>query len=145
MANCSKCGSLLSPGDTFCDSCGTRTEEAPSASQPEARSPLPPQTPLTRGFFSSLFDVSFTSLITTRVIKVLYVLIIIVDALTALAYVIIAFRVSSTAGILVLFVIGPIMFVLYLIIWRVLLELVIAIFRIEENTQELAAAGRAVS
>ncbi len=98
-----------------------------------------------RSFFRSLFDVSFTSLITTRVIKVLYVLIIIVDALTTLAYVIIAFRISSTAGILVLFLIGPIMFILYLIIWRVLLELVIAIFRIKENTQELAAQGRHVS
>jgi hypothetical protein len=76
---------------------------------------------------------------------VLYVLIIIVDALTTLAYVIVAFRVSSAAGILVLFVIGPIMFILTLVIWRVLLELVIAIFRIKENTEELVAQGRHVS
>jgi Domain of unknown function (DUF4282) len=76
---------------------------------------------------------------------VLYVLVIIVDALVTLAYVIIAFRVSSSAGILVLFVIGPIMFILYLVTWRVLLELVIAIFRIMENTKELVAQGRPVS
>jgi hypothetical protein len=95
-----------------------------------------------RGFLESLFDVSFSSLITTRVIKVLYVLSMIVIGLFALFFVVAAFSNSVAGGIVVLVVVAPLAALLYLIYVRVLLELVIVIFRIMETNTELVALQR---
>lgn len=101
-----------------------------------------------RGFFASLFDISFTSFITTKIIKVLYVLALIGIALTALAFVIIAFKESTGAGIAVLFVVAPLSGLIYAIYTRVFLEFVIQVFRIAElmrdqNTLQRAAFANA--
>jgi hypothetical protein len=95
-----------------------------------------------RGFLESLFDVSFSSLITTRVIKVLYILSMIIIGLFALFFVVAAFSNSVAGGIIVLVVIAPLAALLYLIYVRVLLELVIVIFRIMETNTELVALQR---
>jgi hypothetical protein len=91
----------------------------------------------TNGFFGSLFDLSFTSLVTTRIIKVLYVLAIIVIGIEALAWVLVGFHQSAGLGVVMLFIVAPIFGLLALIYTRVLLEVVIALFRIMENTGEL--------
>jgi hypothetical protein len=93
----------------------------------------------TNGFFGSLFDLSFTSLVTTRIIKVLYVLAIIVIGIEALAWIFLGFHQSAGLGVLMLFIVAPIFGLLALIYTRVLLEVVIALFRIMENTGELVA------
>lgn len=95
-----------------------------------------------RGFFSSLFDLSFTSLITTKIIKLLYVLSIILIGISALFFILAAFHQSSALGAIVLLIVAPIISLFYLIYARVLLELVIALFRIMENTGEMVAQGR---
>jgi hypothetical protein len=51
-----------------------------------------------KGFFGSLFDLSFTSLVTTRIIKVLYVLAIIVIGIYALIFIAGGFSNSTSAG-----------------------------------------------
>ena len=61
----------------------------------------------TKGFFGSLFDLSFTSLVTTRIIKVLYVLAIIVIGLYVLIFIAGGFSRSSSAGIFVLLILAP--------------------------------------
>jgi hypothetical protein len=93
----------------------------------------------TKGFFGSLFDLSFTSLILTRIIKVLYVLAIIVIGFYALVFILAGFHNSAAAGVLVLLVIAPIFSLAGLIYTRVLLEVFIVLFRIMENTGELVA------
>jgi hypothetical protein len=155
--NCVKCGKPRDPSAAYCEYCGASAANTPSSAQAAGSapatptpprpatppSPLPGATSLTqRGFFSSLFDISFTSLITTKISKVLYVLSIILIGLTAFLFIIAAFHQSSTVGLLVLVVVAPIMSLFYLIYTRVLLELVIALFRIMENTGELVAQGR---
>lgn len=95
-----------------------------------------------RGFLESLFDVSFSSLVTTRVIKVLYILSMIVIGLSALFFVVAAFSNSVAAGILVLVIIAPLAAMIYLIYVRVLLEIVIVIFRIWETNVELVDIQR---
>ena len=90
----------------------------------------------TKGFFGSLFDYSFSSYITPRIIKVLYVLATVLVALWTLVIVLAAFRVSSGAGILTLLIIGPIYFVITMIWVRVSLE-VISAFRIHGDVQEI--------
>ena len=95
-----------------------------------------------QGFLASLFDVEFKSLITTKVIKVLYILSMIGIGLVALAFVVAAFNNNAAAGLLVLIIVAPLMSLLYLIYVRVLLEIVIAVFRIMETNTELVALQR---
>ena len=94
-----------------------------------------------RGFLGSLFDVSFSSLITTKVIKVLYVLSMVLLGLGILAVIAGGFSNGGGSGVLAL-VIAPLVGLLYLIYVRVLLELVIAVFRIMETNVELVSLQR---
>jgi hypothetical protein len=96
-----------------------------------------------QGFLASLFDVEFKSLITTKVIKVLYILSMIVIGLAALAFVVAAFANSVAGGLIVLLIVAPLVALLYLIYVRVLLEIVIAVFRIMETNTELVTLQRA--
>lgn len=98
----------------------------------------------TKGFFGSLFDLSFTSLVATRIIKLLYVLAIILIGLYALLFIVGGFTNSTAAGLLVLLIIAPIFTLASLVYARVLLELIIALFRIMENTNQLVARANAL-
>jgi hypothetical protein len=91
----------------------------------------------TSGFFGALFDMSFTSLITTRIIKVLYVLAIILIGLEAIFWIGAGFHESTGLGVAILLIVAPLVSLVTLIYTRVLLEVVIALFRIMENTGEL--------
>jgi hypothetical protein len=93
-------------------------------------------------FLASLFDVSFSSLVTTKVIKVIYVLSMILIGLAALFFVVAAFTQSAVGGLITLVIIAPFLSLLYLIYVRVLLEIVIAIFRIMETNVELVGLQR---
>jgi hypothetical protein len=115
-----------------------------------------------RGICGSLFDVSFTSFVTTKVIKILYVLTLL---LLVIGYIAIAidlfssgsqttsmapdgtFETSShgntTLGLLWVFVVGPLFLFFYTLIYRVAFELVIVLFRIFENTRDQLALARA--
>lgn len=90
-----------------------------------------------KGFFASLFDFSFTEFITIRIIKILYGIVIFLAGLSVLYLIIYGFRLSAAMGILYL-VLSPVIFILYVIIARVWLEIVMVIFRIAENTQKIA-------
>ncbi len=90
-----------------------------------------------KGFFSSLFDYSFSSFVTPRIIKVLYVLSTIAIALWTLGFIGVAFKVSSGAGILALLIGGSLFFIISMIYVRVGLELLIAFFRIHANVEEI--------
>lgn len=116
-----------------------------------------------RGFFGSLLDLSFTSFVTTKLIKVLYVLSLV---LLALLYVVVAIALftsgggesvsfgddgtlqtsgggSAGLGLLWLFIIGPLLVFFYTLAYRVVFELVIVLFRIYENSRDLLAVTRA--
>jgi hypothetical protein len=96
-----------------------------------------------KGFFGSLFDISFSSFITTKIIKVLYVLSLILIGLFALGFVVAAFSSSAGEGIVVLVIFAPLGALLYAIYTRVVLEVLIAIFRIMESNFELVRLQRA--
>lgn len=94
-----------------------------------------------KGFFASLLDFSFSSLITTRIIKVVYVILTVVISLIAVVYLIIGLvaLVTGNAGLGLGFIIGaPIGWVLYMIWARISLELVIIVFRIGEDARRVA-------
>jgi hypothetical protein len=89
-----------------------------------------------KGFFGALFDMSFSEFITTKLIKVLYILLLIVLVLGYLGLLISGFSSSLGVGLLMMFIVGPIAVLLYLIMIRVYLELIMVLFRIEENTRK---------
>ena len=95
-----------------------------------------------KSFFSALFDLSFSSFITTKIVKFLYVLTMVIFGNVALAYVVFAFSQSAALGLFVLVILAPLGFLFYLIYTRVVLELFIAIFRIMESNLELVALAR---
>ena len=90
-----------------------------------------------KSFFGSLFDYSFSSFVTPRIIKILYVLATIVISLWTLFLIVAAFNVSDGAGGGMLLVGGPLFFLFSMIYARVFLELVIVFFRINGNVQEI--------
>jgi hypothetical protein len=96
-----------------------------------------------RGFFSSLFDISFTSFVTTKIIKVLYVLALIGIGLTMLLFIVAGFHESAAVGLLVLLIGAPLGGLLYTIYTRVFLEFIVQVFRITELLRDQTELQRA--
>ena len=94
-----------------------------------------------RGFLSALFDFSFTSFVTTRIIKVLYVLITVLVSLVALFYTILAFRLSAGFGILTLVIGDPLFIIIVMAFWRLVLEAFVVVFRIAEDVRAIRERG----
>jgi hypothetical protein len=99
----------------------------------------------TPGFFRILTDTSFNDFITLKLIKFFYILGSIVFAIGAFIVVPIAvwtypqpFMVSNAERIAVVVVLSPVLFIVTVVLLRVYLELVASIFRIAENTTEMA-------
>lgn len=90
-----------------------------------------------KGFFASLFDFSFSSFVTTKIIKLLFILAIVGAGIGSLFVLFSGFS-SGFLGALVSLVLAPIYFAVAVILARVWLEIVIVLFRIAENTQKLA-------
>ena len=89
-----------------------------------------------KGFFEVLFDMSFTEFVTTRLIKVIFVIGIIGAGLLTLVLLAGGFRAGFGKGVLML-ILSPVIFLLYTLLVRVWCEMIIAIFRVAENTGRL--------
>ena len=94
-----------------------------------------------KGLCGLLFDLSFSEFVTTRVIKVLFVVGIVFSALGALAMIGAGFAAGAGRGILML-VLSPLVFLLYALVVRGWGELIIVVFRIAENTSRLAGQNK---
>lgn len=96
----------------------------------------------TKSFLKSLSDFSFTVFLTSKIIKILYGLSIAGAALVSLLLIIFGFKVSTGAGVLMLLIGTPLLFLISVIYARVLLEIMIVIFRISEHIAEIADHSR---
>jgi len=94
-----------------------------------------------KGFLGRLFDLSFTEFVTTSIIKFLYILAIIIAAIAAIAVIVTGFQSGFIGGIIAL-ILSPIVFLIYVLLSRVWLELIIVIFRIAENTSHLVEKNK---
>jgi hypothetical protein len=104
----------------------------------QAARPAQPRAAGEKGFLGSLFDFSFKSFVTPKIIKVLYVLFTIWTALVALILIIVGFRTGGLAGgLFMLIIVVPIYVLLTLGVWRVVLEAFMVIFRIYEETKKI--------
>jgi hypothetical protein len=94
------------------------------------------------GFLNALFDTSFSRLVTTRVIKWLYLILLILIGLGLLGFVIAAIASGTVTSIVVAVIVGPLVALLYVIYARVFLEVILAIFRLLESNREIAFLQR---
>ncbi|MEZ4503096.1 MAG: DUF4282 domain-containing protein [Dehalococcoidia bacterium] len=90
-----------------------------------------------KNFFGRLFDFSFSEFITGSVIRFVYMLLVVLSGLGALAFLIGGLARGGGAAIGAL-VFAPIAFLVYVLLARIWLEVLIVIFRIAENTEEIA-------
>src|SRR2546430_1590613 len=77
-----------------------------------------PQMPDSKGFMSALFDFGFTTFVTPKVIKVLYILIMILAGLGALAFAASAFSANVVFRLISLFIPCPLVFLITLFLYR---------------------------
>ena len=104
---------------------------------------VPPVIPTSReGFFSTLFDLSFTRLLTTRVVKALYILLIVVVGIGLVVTIVSSIIAGSITGVLISVVGGTLAALLTIIYGRIVLEVLLAIFRILETNREIAYLQR---
>lgn len=88
--------------------------------------------------FDSLFDLSFKTLVTPRVIKVLYALSIVAAGFISIVLIVDGFSESAGKGILSLVFVAPLFFLILVISSRIVYELAIVVFRISDQTADIA-------
>ena len=103
--------------------------------------PASRETTDTRGFLGALFDFGFTSFVTPKVIKVLYMLIVIGTVVSALVFTIVAFKASTVFGFLMLVFGDPLFILIVLAIYRIILEFFVVTFRVAEDLRTLRERG----
>jgi hypothetical protein len=108
------------------------------AAPPTPAKPRPQRAMGEKGFIGSLFDFSFTNLVTPKIIRVLYILFTVWTALMGLSILVIGFKTGGVAGgLFTLIVVEPIFVLLTLGVYRVVLELFIVVFRIYEEMRQI--------
>ena len=156
MAFCGKCGSQLHDNATFCANCGTPTSAAatpppqqaggiPVSAQPVMTQPMymhaaPPPPP--SDSFGALFDVTFKGSAGMPLVKVLFVLGIIVAAGVAVLIVYVSQNNPSVIDPTAAIILAPILFLLYVMQTRLMMEVFVAIFRMEKHLSEIIQQGR---
>ncbi len=85
---------------------------------------------------TDIFDFTFTKFVTPIIIKIAYIVVIVMGALIWLMMIVTGFTSSFGAGIAGL-IFGGLMFLLFILGYRILFELVMAIFDIKKNTDRI--------
>lgn len=117
----------------------TRADAEPPTAA--VRPSAPGELTASKGFLGALFDFRFTSFVTPKVIKVLYVLIMIGTVASALVFTIMAFKVSAVFGLLTLIIADPLFILIVMAIYRVILEFFVVVFRVAEDVRALRERG----
>lgn len=95
-----------------------------------------------KGFLGSLFDFSFTSFVTPKIIKVLYVLITVWTVIWALIFLRYGFKYGgATGGFFTLFVVDPILILITLGVYRIVLELFMVVHRMHDDLKAIRDRG----
>ena len=91
-----------------------------------------------KGFIGSLFDFSFNSFVTPKIIKVLYVLITAWTLLWALIFLRFGFKYGGAAGgFFTLLIVDPILILLTLGVYRVVLELFMVVHKMHDDLKAI--------
>ena len=93
----------------------------------------------TKGFFATLFDMSFSDFVTLKLIKVLYIIGIVFAGISTFMFLVGGFAGGFLPGLISL-VLSPVVFILMVLMCRIWLELILLGFRIAENTSKMVVA-----
>jgi len=94
----------------------------------------------TKGFMAMLFDFSFKDFVTPRIISILYIILVIIAGIAAIALIAFMFMIHPAAGVVALLILGPLYFFVCVLAYRVMLEVVIVIFRIRQDLADMRSA-----
>lgn len=94
-----------------------------------------------KGTIGLLFDLSFSEFVTTRVIKILFILGVVGAAIGSLMFIVAGFSDGFFKGLLFL-ILSPLVFLLWTLGARIWCELIIVAFRIAENTSRMVEKGK---
>ena len=89
-----------------------------------------------KSFISSLFDFSFSSYVTPKFIKFLFIVGVILTAIATILLIVFGFMSHIAVGV-VLLIFSPIIYFLYVLAVRIYLELIIVIFRLQSDVAEI--------
>lgn len=89
-----------------------------------------------KGFFSALFDFNFSSFVTPKIIKIVYLVVTAVIAASLLFFIIAALLTGDALPIIGALIIGPLVALIYLALARMSLELYYAVIRLSEDVHE---------
>ena len=101
-----------------------------------------PDTQEAKSFFTGLFDFSFSSFITMKFLRLIYIVVVVVILLGG-AFFLISSLSRGGLGVVFGLVVVPLVTLLYLVLARIYLELVALLFRIGDNTAAIATALQA--
>lgn len=98
-----------------------------------------------KGFFAALFDFEFTTFITVKFVKLIYIVLMVVLFLSAALSFLLALVAGLSEGgsprlILVALIFIPLITLVYLVFLRLFMEAIVVFFRIGESTSAMAAA-----
>jgi hypothetical protein len=97
-----------------------------------------------RGMWEGLFDFSFRTYATPRMLRFLYALHLLVGLIAGVAWVVLAFQQTSAQGLVTLLA-AVFLYFLWILYCRIMLEVLSAIFRMTEAiAPDRSAAGREV-
>jgi hypothetical protein len=90
-----------------------------------------------KSFIESMLDLSFTSFVSTKLIKVIYLLSVILSCISGMALIVSGIYRGVGAGILSL-IVAPLVVILEITVARVCLEIVMVLFRIAQDVNKIA-------
>jgi Domain of unknown function (DUF4282) len=97
-----------------------------------------------RSFLSALLDFSFESLVTTKIIKFVYIIMVALAGLYGLVLLYFAFANFAGGSIvtgLLMLIAAPLVFLFLVVLYRIALEVVMVVFRIGEDIREIRNRG----
>src|SRR5260370_28709225 len=96
--------------------------------------------PEEKGLFAGLFDFSFQELLSRKIVKLLYIIALVGGGIAVVAEVVLELQASTAAGLLAV-VVGIVALFVWILITRVALECVLALFRIADNIERATHPG----
>jgi hypothetical protein len=135
---CTNCGTSNESDARFCVNCAESLSDVQIEGKSSHITVLKNMSVFKKvNFLRALFDFSFRQFISPRIMKFLYVLSMIFAALLSLSLVIVGFESSMWIGILALLIGAPLLFLFMVISNRVVLELILIIYRMADNMENI--------
>jgi hypothetical protein len=120
--------------------------------EPAQQDPPPPEDPgevfsaaAIQDLLKNLFDVQMRTVITSRMLPLIYAFLLVLDGIGVLYLILSALQRSLVDGVLWLLVVGPALFLAVMIATRVILELVMAAFRIAVRVEQVQITAQNIA